>query len=285
MPDGPQAPRAISSHSPLSGLRAVLFDLDGVLTPTAEVHMAAWSRLFTPFLEARGITPGYRESDYFDHIDGKQRYDGVRSLLESRGIRLPDGDVTDEPGDDTVCALGNRKNVTFTEVLQQDGVRPYPGSLRFLDAVTDAGLEVAVVSSSRNAAVVLAAADIADRFEVVVDGLVAAEHSIAGKPAPDTYLYAAELLGMSAAECVVVEDAHSGVQAGRAGRFGLVVGVDRGVGAQGLLDSGADLVVTDLADLLPLDGQSAEAAAPNPHSATAPATPPSDTPQHTNDPR
>ncbi len=253
MPDGPPAPRAISSQSPLADLRAVLFDLDGVLTPTAEVHMAAWSRLFTPFLAARGITPPYRESDYFDYIDGKQRYDGVRSLLESRGIRLPDGDVSDPAGEDTVCALGNRKNVTFTEVLQQDGVRPYPGSLRFLDAVTDAGFEVAVVSSSRNAVVVLESAGIAHRFEVVVDGMVAAEHSIAGKPSPDTYSYAARLLGMTPGDCVVVEDAHSGVQAGRAGGFGLVLGVDRGVGAQGLLDSGADLVVTDLADLLPLD--------------------------------
>lgn len=263
MTDGPSAPRAISSSSPLAGMRAVLFDLDGVLTPTAEVHMAAWSRLFTQFLESRGITPGYSDSDYFAYIDGKQRYDGVRSLFESRGIQLPDGELTDPPGDGTVSALGNRKNDTFTEVLVHDGVRAYPGSLRFLDAVTEAGLQVAVVSSSRNAVPVLEAAGIRDRFEVVVDGMVAAERSIAGKPAPDTYAYAAELLGMTPAECVVVEDAHSGVQAGRAGAFGLVLGVDRGVGAQGLLDSGADLVVTDLADLLPLTDEHSNPADPN----------------------
>ncbi|WP_165063224.1 HAD family hydrolase [Marisediminicola senii] len=245
---------ATPSGGLFTGMTAVLFDLDGVLTPTADVHMAAWSRLFTPFLEARGITPGYSDADYFEYIDGKQRYDGVRSLLDSRGIHLDEGTPTDDAALDTVAGLGNRKNVTFTEVLTQAGVQAYPGSVRFLDAVTDAALEVAVVSSSRNAVVVLTAAGLVDRFEVIVDGLVASAESIAGKPAPDTYLRAAELLGRTAAECVVVEDAHSGVQAGRAGNFGLVIGVDRGVGAQGLLDSGADLVVADLADLLPLDG-------------------------------
>lgn len=238
--------------APFAGMRGILFDLDGVLTPTTNVHMAAWMRLFAPFLDERGATPPYRQSDYFDYIDGKPRFDGVRSLLASRGIELPDGEVTDSPDLETVCGLGNRKNATFTEVLEQDGVRPYEGSVRFLDAVIDAGFLVAVVSSSRNATIVLDAAGIAHNFGVVVDGLVADAEGIAGKPAPDTYLRGAELLGLTAAECVVVEDAHSGVQAGRAGNFGLVIGVDRGVGAQGLLDSGADLVVDDLADLLPL---------------------------------
>lgn len=245
----------IQPHSPvppLDGIRGVLFDLDGVLTPTTDVHMAAWARLFTPYLDEHGVDP-YSEQDYFDYIDGKPRYDGVRSMLGSRGIELPEGEPTDPATADTICGLGNRKNDTVSRVLAEDGVSPYPGSVLFLDAVTEAGLRVAVVSSSRNAPAVLEAAGIASRFEVVVDGMVAAEQNIAGKPAPDTYLRAAELLGLTAAECVVIEDAHSGVQAGRAGDFGLVLGVDRGAGAQQLLDSGADLVVSDLELMLPID--------------------------------
>ncbi|MFP7834725.1 HAD family hydrolase [Marisediminicola sp. LYQ134] len=251
MPDVPSPLDAAEQRARFARVRAILFDLDGVLTPTADVHMHAWQRLFEPFLDERGVTERYTEADYFAYIDGKQRYDGVRSLLESRGIHLPDGDVTDEPGDATVAALGNRKNLTFNEVLADDGVAPYAGSLAFLDAAIAAGLQVAVVSSSRNARPVLEAAGIADRFDVVVDGVVAADESIAGKPSPDTYIRGAELLGLTPAECVVVEDAHSGVQAGRAGDFGLVVGVDRGVGAAGLLESGADFVVDDLATLIP----------------------------------
>ena len=236
---------------PLAGIRGVLFDLDGVLTPTTDVHMAAWARLFEPYLDAHRVDP-YTRQDYFDFIDGKPRYDGVRSLLAARGIDLPEGEPTDEPSADTVCGLGNRKNETVRRVLEEEGVAPYPGSIRFLDAVAQAGLAVAVVSSSRNAPAVLEAAGLAGRFTVVVDGVVAAAEGLAGKPAPDTYLRAATLLGLTAAECVVIEDAHSGVQAGRAGHFGLVLGVDRGAGAQQLLDSGADLVVGDLEDMLPL---------------------------------
>lgn len=232
-------------------MRGVLFDLDGVLTPTADVHMAAWSRLFTPFLEQQGVSPAYSDADYFQYIDGKPRYDGVRSLLASRGILLPDGDPTDAPERSTVCGLGNRKNDAFNETLAEDGVTPYPGSIEFLDFVVAAGLAVAVVTSSRNGEKTLAAAGIRDRFEIVVDGLLSAERGLAGKPAPDTYELGAALLGLSAADCVVVEDAHSGIQAGRAGNFGLVLGVDRGVGAQTLLDAGADAVVADLHDLLP----------------------------------
>ena len=244
----------IPPHSPappLHGIHGVLFDLDGVLTPTTDVHMAAWARLFTPYLEGHGVDP-YTEHDYFDFIDGKPRYDGVRSMLAARGIELPEGEPTDPAAADTICGLGNRKNDTVSRVLAEEGVSPYPGSILFLDAVTEAGLKVAVVSSSRNAPAVLEAAGIASRFEVVVDGMVATEQNIAGKPAPDTYLRAAELLGLTAAECVVIEDAHSGVQAGRAGHFGLVLGVDRGAGAQQLLDSGADIVVSDLGEMLPI---------------------------------
>jgi beta-phosphoglucomutase family hydrolase len=236
-------------------LRAVLFDLDGVLTPTAALHMRAWERLFAPFSAARGLAP-YAEADYFAHIDGKPRYDGVSTFLASRGVELPWGEPADAPGEDTVCALGNRKDEIVNRMFVEEGIAPYPGSVRFLDAVTAAGVAVAVVSSSRNTPTVLEAAGLAPRFEVVVDGNVAAREHIAGKPAPDTYLRAADLLGVPAAEAVVVEDALSGVQAGAAGAFGLVVGVDRGVGAGALRTHGADVVVGDLGelDLSVLDG-------------------------------
>ena len=231
---------------------AALFDLDGVLTPTAEVHMRAWERMFSDYLDARGDSAApYVESDYFDYIDGKPRYEGVASLLASRSIDLPFGDPADAPESDTVCGLGNRKNAVFTAVLESDGVEPYPGSVAFLDALTRrGGVEVAVVSSSKNARPVLAAAGLLDRFDIIVDGVVAAERGIAGKPAPDTYLYAASLLGVPASRAVVVEDAHSGVEAGRAGHFGLVLGVDRGAGRDSLLARGADIVVEDLGELV-----------------------------------
>lgn len=229
-------------------LRAVLFDLDGVLTPTAALHMRAWERLFAPFSAESGLAP-YTEADYFAHIDGKPRYDGVATFLASRGVELPWGEPTDAPGEGTVCALGNRKDEIVNRMFVEEGIEPYPGSVRFLDAVTAAGVAVAVVSSSRNTPTVLEAAGLAERFEVVVDGNVAAREHIAGKPAPDTYLRAADLLGVPAAEAVVVEDALSGVQAGAAGAFGLVVGVDRGVGADALREHGADVVVSDLGEL------------------------------------
>ncbi|SMG35628.1 HAD family hydrolase [Agreia pratensis] len=246
----------IDARVRLLSLNAVLFDLDGVLTPTADVHMSAWARLFSPYLASRGIDEPYTDADYFAYIDGKPRYDGVRSFLASRSITLPEGTPEDAPELETVCGLGNRKNSAFTETLQSEGVAPYPGSLRFLDAVADAGLLVAVVSSSRNAEPVLRAAGIRDRFDVVVDGLVAAEKGLAGKPSPATYAYGAELLGLTPQQCVVVEDAHSGVQAGRDGKFGLVLGVNRGAGASELLGSGADIVVDDLDELLPLSSSS-----------------------------
>ena len=238
----------------LTDFRAVLFDLDGVLTPTAEVHMRAWRQLFTDFLaDQSGDHPDlapYVESDYFDYIDGKPRYEGVRSFLESRGIELPDGEPSDPPSAPTVCGLGNRKNDAFAAVLADEGVKPYPGSVAFLDRVDELGLAVAVVSSSRNAPAVLTAAGLDDRFSVVVDGAVAAADGLAGKPHPDTFLAAAEQLGCTAADSIVVEDALSGVAAGRAGAFGLVIGVDRGVGADRLRESGADLVVSDLGELV-----------------------------------
>lgn len=241
---------------------AALFDLDGVLTPTAEVHMHAWSRMFNDYLAARRQAvaseppPGvnlapYTDDDYFEHVDGKPRYDGVRDFLASRGIELPLGDPGDAPERETVCGLGNRKNVTFALVLATDGVRPYPGSVALLDYLAARGVQVAVVSSSQNADAVLTAAGLRDRFEVLVDGGLARREGLPGKPAPDTYLYAADALGVGRDRAVVFEDAVSGVAAGRAGSFGLVVGVDRGVGVQTLLTAGADLVVADLAELLP----------------------------------
>ncbi len=230
---------------------AVLFDLDGVLTPTAEVHMMAWQKMFSEYLGARGVAEPYTESDYFDYIDGKPRYDGVRSFLASREITLPEGSSDDPADADTVCGLGNRKNDVFAAVLETDGVTPYAGSVAFLDHLLTTGTQVAVVSSSRNAPAVLAAAGLADRFEVVVDGVVAAAEHLAGKPSPQTFLHAADKLGVPAERAVVVEDALSGVEAGHAGDFGLVIGVDRGVGADRLHQAGADVVVADLADLLP----------------------------------
>lgn len=229
---------------------AALFDLDGVLTPTADVHMHAWDAMFNAYLTGLGDQQPYTSGDYFAYVDGKPRYDGVRSFLASRGIALPDGDPTDPPAAETVCGLGNRKNEVFARILAEEGVTPYPASVALLDALAARGTKVAVVSSSRNAPAVLAAAGLADRFEVVVDGQVAAARGLPGKPAPDTFLHAAAELGATAARSVVLEDATSGVAAGRAGDFGLVVGVDRGAGADALTENGADVVVRELDELI-----------------------------------
>ena len=230
---------------------AALFDLDGVLTPTAEVHMRAWRDLFTDYLTLKGQTSRpYVDADYFEHIDGKPRYDGVRDFLASRGITLAEGEPSDPSDADTVCGLGNRKNDFFAAALASEGVEPYAGSVALLDHLESLGTKVAVVSSSRNAPAVLDAAGLADRFEVVVDGQVAADAGLPGKPAPDTFLEAANRLGVDPERAVVFEDAVSGVAAGHAGGFGLVVGVDRGVGADPLTDAGADQVVQDLGELV-----------------------------------
>ncbi len=260
----------------LSGIRGWLFDLDGVLTPTAVVHMHAWARLFTPFLEAHGAEP-YTDDDYFAYIDGKPRYDGVRSLLESRGIRVAEGEVTDAPSADTVHGLGNRKNDAFNATLAEEGVTAYPGSVALLDAVTSAGAMIAVVSSSKNAPSVLAAAGLADRFEVVVDGAVAAREGIAGKPEPDMFERAAELLGLPTEACAVVEDAESGVKAGAAGEFGIVIGVDRGVGREALEELGADVIVDELDELLPAVERAAAASRAEPREPAAASDPDSPT--------
>jgi beta-phosphoglucomutase family hydrolase len=239
-----------------SGIRACLFDLDGVLTQTARVHAQAWKEMFDAFLRERSkrtgepFVPFDKAADYNDYVDGKPRYDGVRSFLASRGIVLPEGDPGDPPSAETVRGLGNRKNELVLALLRRDGVEVYEGSVRYVRAARDAGLHRAVVSASANTREVLKAAGIEDLFEVRIDGIVAAERHLRGKPAPDPFLAAAAELKVPAAEATVFEDALAGVEAGRAGNFGFVVGVDRVGQRQALLAHGADIVVDDLADLI-----------------------------------
>lgn len=238
-----------------SDFAAVLFDLDGVVTPTAEVHMRAWAEMFNAFLSGSetggGDRAAYTDADYFAHVDGKPRFDGVRDFLSSRGIELHEGEDDDPADRETVKGLGNRKNDAFNEVLERDGVEGYPGSVRLLDHLRSLGLPLAVVSSSANAPAVLETAGLADRFATVVDGAVAKREGLPGKPAPDTFVRAAEILGTTPAHAVVLEDAVSGVRAGAAGDFALVIGVDRGAGHDTLADAGAHVVVSDLAELVP----------------------------------
>ena len=231
----------------LSSYDAVLFDLDGVLTPTAEVHMHAWRAMFEELFAAWAIEPPYTDDDYFRYLDGKKRYDGVASLLRSRDVEVPWGSPDDDPSADTVCGIGNRKNEVFARVLRAEGIGPYPGSIALVDRLVAAGVPVAVVSSSKNAEEVLAAAGIRDRFAVVMDGVIAERDGLASKPAPDVFVEAARMLGVDPARSAAVEDAVSGVASASAGGFGLVVGVDRGVGAEALRDAGAHVVVDDLA--------------------------------------
>lgn len=222
---------------------AVLFDLDGVVTPTAEIHERAWAELFSPW--------GFDGNDYLTYVDGRPRYEGVKTFLASRRVELPWGDPSDPPGDDTICALGNRKDAMFNDLLAREGIKPYPGTMKVIDLLDRAGIPSAIVSSSKNAGSVLRAAGIEDRFATLVDGIVAAEHHLAGKPEPATFVYAAERLGVTPAQAVVVEDASSGVAAGRAGQFALVLGVDRGGNREALVAAGAHIVVDDLEETLP----------------------------------
>ena len=221
---------------------AVLFDLDGVITPTALIHERAWAELFAPW--------GFTTADYLASVDGRPRYDGVKTFLASRGVDLPWGDPSDPPGDDTICALGNRKDETFNAVLARQGIAPYPGSMAVLDHLDRLGIPSAIVSSSKNARTVLQAARIEDRFQAVVDGNTLDEQHLAGKPDPAMFLYAARCLDVAPARAVVVEDAISGVAAGHAGNFGLVIGVDRGGNREALGAAGADIVVDDLGETL-----------------------------------
>jgi beta-phosphoglucomutase family hydrolase len=238
------------------GIRGCLFDLDGVLTQTAKVHDAAWKEMFDDYLRERSrrtgepFVPFDPVADYDDYVDGKPRADGTRSFLESRGIRLPEGSDDDPPDAETVHGLGNRKNEIVLRKIREDGVEAYPGSVAYLRAAKEAGLPRAVVSSSANCRDVLVAAGIEDMFDARIDGVVAEQQHLRGKPAPDTYLAGAKALGLEPAAAAVFEDALAGVAAGRAGGFGFVVGVDRVGQAEALKEHGADVVVKDLAELL-----------------------------------
>lgn len=238
-------------------VHACLFDLDGVLTDTASVHRKAWKSMFDDYLRARAKRDGEQfrpfdvDADYGTYVDGKKREDGVRSFLKSRGITLPDGDPDDDPGAETVNGLGNRKNALFLEVLHGEGVEVFEGSRRYLEAVHAAGLAVAVVSSSANTRQVLEITGLDHFVGQRVDAITMRDEHIAGKPAPDSYLRGAELLGVPPSAAAVFEDAIAGVQAGHAGHFGVVIGVDRVGHAEALRRNGADVVVKDLADLLP----------------------------------
>jgi beta-phosphoglucomutase family hydrolase len=253
-------PGAIVYKNPVLGLpsavKACLFDLDGVLTQTAKVHAAAWKQMFDEYLRERAKQTGEEfvpfdlDADYGEYVDGKPRYDGVRSFLASRDIELPQGDPDDPPSAATIDGLGNRKNEIVLRMIQEDGVAPYEGSVRYLEAARDAGLHRAVVSSSTNCHEVLVAAGIVEFFEAEIDGVVAEREHLRGKPAPDTFLAGARALDVTPDEAVVFEDALAGVAAGRAGNFTCVVGVDRVGHADALREHGADIVVPDLAQLL-----------------------------------
>jgi beta-phosphoglucomutase family hydrolase len=238
------------------GIRACLFDLDGVLTQTAEVHARAWKAMFDGYLEERAKRTGDKlrpfnvQRDYDEYVDGLPRYEGVRRFLDSRGIELPRGTPDDPPGAETIDGLGNRKNELVLEMIRTQGVKAYEGSVRYVRAARDAGLRRAVVSSSTNCRDVLKAAGIEDLFEAVIDGVVAEREHLEGKPAPETFLAGARALGTEPSAAAVFEDALAGVEAGRAGGFAYVVGVDRAGQADGLRAHGADVVVADLAEML-----------------------------------
>ena len=256
----PAAPRSSGSARTVAqvlglpdGIRGCLFDLDGVLTRTATVHQAAWKRTFDAFLRERDPQAAeFGDEDYTRYVDGKPRADGVRDFLASRGIELPEGSPDDGPDAQTVQGVATRKNELVQAELDEHGVQVYEGSVRYLHAVKDAGLPVAVVTASANGEKVIAAAGFADLVDARIDGVVTAREGYRGKPAPDTFLAGARALGLQPAEAVVFEDAQSGVAAGRAGHFGHVVGVDRvgGGQAEALREHGADVVVTDLDQLL-----------------------------------
>ena len=232
-----------------AGIRACLFDLDGVLTQTASVHRAAWKETFDPVLAQTGQDP-FTEADYLQYVDGKRRADGVRDFLASRGLSPLEGDPDDPPERDTVTGIGNRKNQLLLRRLEKGGVDVYEGSVSYLHAVRAAGLPVAVITASANAEAVLRAVDLTDLVQARIDGVVAGREGLRGKPAPDTFLAGARALGVEPVHAAVFEDALSGVAAGRAGGFGLVVGVDRAGHGEALRREGADVVVTDLDQLV-----------------------------------
>jgi len=244
-----------SPGAALRDLDAVIFDMDGVVTQTALVHAAAWKKLFDAYLRDRAEATGQpfvpfdEHADYERYVDGKNRYDGVRSFLASRGIELPEGSPDDAPGCDTVQAMGNDKDTYFLAQVRSEGVQPYESTVRLIRELRDRGTRIGLVSASRNAEEVLTGAGVVDLFDARVDGVVAAELGLPGKPDPATFVEAARRLDVEPAHAAVVEDALSGVAAGHAGHFGLVVGVARNGQVDALREAGADVVVADLAEL------------------------------------
>jgi beta-phosphoglucomutase family hydrolase len=242
---------------------AVLLDLDGVVTRTATVHGRAWKRMFDEYLEqrkARGeepFEPFNVEEDFPQHVNGRPRLEGIRCFLKSRGIEIPEGEPDDEPGKPTVRGLGNRKNEIFREVLESDGVEVFEDTVAQMRRWRELGLKLAVVSSSKNCVAVLKAADLEDLFDARIDQIIAEKRNLRGKPGPDTFLEAARELGVDPSRAVVIEDAPAGVRAGRRGRFGLVVGVDRRNITDALRENGADIVVRTLRELPTQSGASA----------------------------
>lgn len=245
----PPTPSALRALGLPPSIQACLFDLDGVITQTASLHFAAWKHTFDEILADLGQDE-FTSTDYAAHVDGRRRYDGVRTFLESRGITRSEGTPDDKPEADTICGIGNRKNADVQRILAEDGVETFPGTVQYLTAVREAGLATAIVTASANGEAVVEAAGLAAEFDARIDGVVAAERHLPGKPAPDTFLAGAAALGVAPSTAVVIEDAIAGVQAGRAGNFGYVIGVDRLDHADALQTAGADVVVADLADLL-----------------------------------
>ncbi|MHC2992930.1 hydrolase [Pontibacter sp. HJ8] len=241
----------LSSLLSEKNIKALILDLDGVVTQTALVHAQAWKRMFDAYLKKRGEEEGKQyeplviETDYREYIDGIPRYDGVRNFLQSRGISLPEGTPEDGAGEQTVSGLGNLKNMYFQELLKQDGVEVYKDTVAWLKQQRSQGMRTAVISASKNCVDVLHAAGLEKLFEVHVDGLQAANLGLKGKPAPDVFLEAAKRLGVQPQEAAIFEDARKGVQAGKAGGFALVVGIDRTHDAGGLKERGADLVISE----------------------------------------
>lgn len=232
---------------------AVIFDMDGVITQTATVHSAAWKRMFDAFLCARSVNTAdcysaFSPQDYLSYVDGRPRYQGVQAFLQSRGIELPFGIPSDLPGNETICALGNRKNEIFNQIIEEEGVAVYESTLALIHRLRDLGVRVGLATSSRNSALILGKTGIEDLFETVVDGLVSEKLRLKGKPSPDIFTIAAFSLGVDPARSVVVEDAVSGVQAGCRGGFGLTVGIAREENRKELQAAGADLVVGDLSE-------------------------------------
>jgi beta-phosphoglucomutase family hydrolase len=252
----------MNTESPIANAwDAAVIDLDGVVTQTAQVHAHAWASMFNEYLRARPETTGenhapFEDQDYREYVDGRPRYDGVRTFLESRGIHLPLGAPSDRPNQETVCGLGNRKNELFHELLAAEGPKVFDDAITQIKRWRARGIKTAMVSSSRNAGMIIDVAGIRELFDVTIDGADAARLGLPGKPAPDTFLEAAKRLGADPARTIFVEDAISGVQAGRAGNFGLVVGVAREGNAEALRENGADRVVQELTELEDLHNSS-----------------------------